>query len=98
MDWARGFDVKRATVRSVCECQAKLGADLDEHRHVVRGWARDPRGARDLVAPAHSIGADRAVFDVAWACPWCTRNQTRLFSADALVYRDGNQSAAAAGR
>jgi hypothetical protein len=96
MDEARGFDVKRATVRSVCECQAKLGAELDEQRHVVHGWARDPRRGRELVAPAHSIGADRSVFDVAWSCPWCTRNQVRLFAAEALVYRDVVERAVAA--
>ena len=62
--------------------------ELDEHRHVVRGWARDSRRQRELVAPAHSIGADRAVFEVAWFCPWCTRNQLRVFSVDALQYRD----------
>jgi hypothetical protein len=88
--------VKRATINSVCECQARLGAELDDHRHVVRGWARDLRRQRQLVSPAHSIGASRAVFEVAWFCPWCTRNQTRLFAADALQYRDAAQATAPA--
>jgi hypothetical protein len=80
--------VKKATIRSVCECQAKLGADLDEHRHVVRGWAFDRRGGKELLAPAHSIGAGRERFDVAWSCPVCTRNQLRSFDASALSFRD----------
>lgn len=88
--------MKTATVRSVCECQAKLGAELDDQRHVVRGWARDMRRSRELVAPAHAIGSTKPVFEVAWFCPWCTRNQVRLFSADALAYRDSAAEAAAA--
>src|SRR5438477_5168170 len=95
MDGGRGFQVKKATVRSVCECQARLGAELDERRHVVRGFARDPRRGRELVAPAHSIGSQRPVFEVAWFCPWCTRNQVRLFAAEALVYADDAPAAAA---
>jgi hypothetical protein len=83
--------VKRVTIQSVCECQARLGAELDEQRHVIRGWARDQRRQRELVAPAHSIGANRAIFEVAWFCPWCTRNQVRLFDAGGLQYRDGPQ-------
>src|ERR1041385_1688554 len=93
----RGSGVKRATIHSVCDCPAKLGTALDEKRHVVRGWARDPRRNRELVAPAHSIVADRPVFEVAWFCPWCTRNQVRLFSADALVYRDVEATTATTG-
>ena len=89
------LEVKKAIVQSVCECQARLGAELDVHRHVVRGWARDPKRRKELVAPAHSIGSTRPVFEVAWLCPWCTRNQTRLFSADALAYRDAAQPVAA---
>jgi hypothetical protein len=83
-----------ATIRSVCECQAKLGAELDEKRHVVRGWARDRRTNREMVAPAHSIGAEHAIFQVAWACPYCTRNQLRSFDASGLVYRGPDGAAA----
>lgn len=97
MSQRREIDVKHATVHSVCECQAKLGAELDEKRHVVRGWARDRRRNRELVSPAHSIDADKPVFDVAWFCPWCTRNQVRVFNAEALVYRDGASAAAPGG-
>jgi hypothetical protein len=81
--------VKTATIHSVCECQAKLGAVLDEHRYVVRGFARDRRTGRELVAPAHSIGAKEDKFEVAWLCPFCTRNQARSFDAAGLAYRDG---------
>jgi len=88
MTESREIAMKRATVHSVCECQARLGAELDEKRHVIRGWARDRRNGRELVAPAHSIDSARPVFDVAWFCPICTRNQVRLFSVDALTYGD----------
>lgn len=84
--------LKVATIHSVCECQARLGAELDEHRHVVRGWARDRRG-RELTAPAHSIGANHAMFEVGWACPFCTRNLLRSFDAGGLAFRDGTRAA-----
>lgn len=70
----------------MCECQAKLGAELDEKHRVVRGWARDRRTGRELVAPAHSIRPSDAQFDVGWLCPLCTRNQLRLFEASALSF------------
>jgi hypothetical protein len=78
--------VNKATIHTACECQSKLGAELDERRHVLRAWARDRRGGKEIVAPAHSIGADKPRFDVAWSCPVCTRNQLRSFSADALSF------------
>jgi hypothetical protein len=85
--------LKVATIHSVCECQAKLGAELDEHRHVVRGWAKDRRTGQELTAPAHSIGADHPKFEVGWACPFCTRNLLRSFDAEALAFRDGTRAA-----
>ena len=87
--------MKTATVHSRCECQSGLGAELDEQRRAIRGWSRDRRSGRVLVAPAHSIHPDAEVFEVAWACPFCTRNQVRLFDAGGLVYREpGPQSTA----
>jgi hypothetical protein len=86
--------VKTAAIQSVCECQAKLGAELDEQRHVVRGWAKNQRSGKILVAPAHSIGADAARFNVGWACPFCTRNQLRAFEAAGLAYGDPGPRAA----
>jgi hypothetical protein len=80
--------MKIATIRSVCECQARLEADLDENRHVLRGSARDARRGRVETAPAHSIGADRAQFQVAWLCPFCIRNQLRPFDAGGLSYHE----------
>jgi hypothetical protein len=85
--------LKTATIHSVCECQAKLGAELDDQRHIVRGWAKDRRAGREVVAPAHSIGADKPMFQVAWACPFCTRNQLRSFDAGGLAFRDGPRAA-----
>jgi hypothetical protein len=85
--------VKTATVRSVCECQSGLGAELDEQRRAIIGWARDRRNGKVLVAPAHSIHAEQDVFEVAWACPICTRNQVRLFEAGGLAFRDSGRAA-----
>jgi len=80
--------VKRATVLSACECQARLGAELDEHKHVVRGWAQDLKRGKAETAPAHSIGADEDRFDVAWLCPFCIRNTLRSFDRSALAWRE----------
>ncbi len=80
--------VKKATVLSVCECQARLGAELDAVRAVVRGWARDPRRRQERPAPAHTIGASQAQFEVAWLCPFCGRNTIRVFDADGLGWRE----------
>jgi hypothetical protein len=71
------------TVFSRCECQAALSAALDEHHHVLRGWAVRPT-AREA-APAHSIGAEADRFDVGWLCPFCGRNTLRTFYAGALT-------------
>ncbi|MFO7178132.1 MAG: hypothetical protein DIU78_005450 [Pseudomonadota bacterium] len=80
--------MKIATVRSVCECQARLGADLDERYVAIRGWAKEPRRGRELPAPANTIGAGQARFDVAWMCPVCTRNVLRSFEASGLAFRE----------
>jgi hypothetical protein len=75
---------------SRCECQASLRAELDASRLVVRGSAF-LRGKRE-VAPAHSIGAagiaagaDADNFQIAWSCPFCSRNVLRSFAAGALA-------------
>jgi hypothetical protein len=80
-------------ISSRCECQANLTATLDEHRHVLSGWAAR-RGAADRLgsasagarerAPAHSINAQLDRFDVGWLCPFCGRNTLRTFYAGAL--------------
>lgn len=88
--------MKTATISSVCECQARLGAELDEKRLVLRGWARDRRRGHLESAPAHSIGADKPQFEVAWFCPFCVRNQLRLFDAGALAYVQAAPTAATA--
>jgi hypothetical protein len=78
--------MKSATVESRCECEAKLVAELDEERRVLRGVAKDYRG-RERVAPATAMHADNGRFDVGFMCPFCTRNVLRSFEADALAYR-----------
>jgi hypothetical protein len=80
--------VKKATVLSVCECQARLGAELDESRYVIRGWARDPRRRQERPAPAHAIDSSKPQFEIAWFCPFCVRNTTRVFDADGLGWRE----------
>lgn len=89
---------KSARVHSVCECQASLGAELDEQQRVLRGWARDRRRRTRLSAPAHSIGSEHPRFDVAWFCPYCVRNTLRSFDGSALAYREteGDEAAAVA--
>jgi hypothetical protein len=66
-----------------------LCAELDEARVVLRGWAIDARKL-ELAAPANSIGAERERFDVGWACPFCTRNTLRSFTASALSFREAD--------
>ncbi len=79
--------MKVAKVHSKCECQVSLCAELDEARVVLRGWAQDARKV-ELPAPANAIGAERERFDVGWACPFCTRNTLRSFTASALSFRE----------
>ncbi|MFT3770951.1 MAG: hypothetical protein QM820_36495 [Minicystis sp.] len=74
--------MNRLQATSRCECQAILSAVLDDRRHVLHGTA-SRLGAKET-APAHSIGADRENFDIAWLCPFCGRNTLRTFYAGAL--------------
>lgn len=83
--------MKTATIQSVCECQARLGAELDEQRQVLRGWAKDIRRRETQSSPAHAIHPDRDMFDVAWFCPFCIRNTLRSFDASGLAYRERAQ-------
>jgi hypothetical protein len=78
--------MKTAGVQSMCECQARLGAELDEQRRALRGWARQRN--REISAPANTIGAGNERFQVGWACPFCTRNTLRSFDASALVFQE----------
>jgi hypothetical protein len=79
--------MKVTKVHSRCECQVNLCAELDETRTVLRGWAVDSRKV-ELPAPANAIGPQRERFDVGWACPFCTRNTLRSFTASALSFRE----------
>lgn len=84
--------MKVARVHSRCECQVHLNADLDEQHVALRGWAVDD-GKSELAAPANTIGPERERFDVAWACPFCTRNTLRSFTGSALVFRESEPNA-----
>jgi hypothetical protein len=78
--------VQKTTISSVCECQATLYAELDQQRHVRRGWARDPSRKAVLPAPAQGIDARCQTFAVGWSCPFCIRNTLRRFDAAMLVW------------
>jgi hypothetical protein len=80
--------VKTAIILSACECQARLGAELDEHRQVLRGWAKDIRRREQRSSPAHSIHPERERFDVGWLCAFCHRNTLRSFDATGLAFRE----------
>jgi hypothetical protein len=79
---------KIATILSVCECQGRLGAKLSEARHVLAGWALDPRRGQKYNAPCHSMNAQKEYFQLAWLCPLCNRNTLRSFCADALIWQE----------
>ena len=85
--------MKTALVLSRCECQATLGAELDEKRVVLHGFARDPRRNRELPAPASSMSVTEGRFDVGWYCSFCVRNTLRSFDASSLLYRDRPEAA-----
>ena len=78
--------MKTAVVQSRCECQAQLGAELDEHLRALHGWAR--LRTRQLSAPANALKAGNESFNVGWMCPFCTRNTLRAFDAGVLVFQE----------
>ena len=78
--------MKTAVVQSRCECQAQLGAELDEQRRALHGWAR--LRTRELPAPTNTTKSGTESFNVGWACPFCTRNTLRAFDASVLVYQE----------
>jgi hypothetical protein len=80
--------VKIATIQSVCECQAGLHAELGEQKQVLKGWATDRRRNRTVSAPAHSMHAGEANFQVGWACPLCGRNTLRSFDLGGLAWHN----------
>lgn len=84
--------MKTATIYSVCECQARLGAEIDTNHLTLRGWARDPKRGEELTAPANAMRPSGRRFDVGWSCPFCTRNTLRSFESSALVYRESGSS------
>lgn len=79
--------MKIATVRSVCECQAKLEADVTEGLRVLAGRAQRHRSERPETAPANLLGSN-GVFHVGWFCPFCIRNTLRSFAKAGLAWRE----------
>lgn len=80
--------MKVATVRSVCECQAKLEADLGEDNRVIAGRARRSSHDSPETAPANLLGNGGEVFQVGWFCPICIRNTLRSFSRSGLSWHE----------
>lgn len=85
--------MKVAKVSSVCECQSRLGAELDPEHKVLRGWTRDRRG-RELNSPCTRAGDGDGVFHLVWLCAYCGRNTLRSFDAAGLVFQDRPESQA----
>ena len=79
--------MKIAKVSSRCECQARLGAELDEDHKVLRGWSRDVRN-REVLSPCTRTGAEGDRFDLVWLCTLCGRNTLRSFDVTGLVFED----------
>jgi hypothetical protein len=79
--------MRQTTVRSRCECQARLVAVLDENRFVVSAYSMNAEGEK-VLSPAHSIGAHRQNFDIGWLCGSCGRNVMRSFFVDALIWSE----------
>jgi hypothetical protein len=79
--------MKIARVESRCECQAKLVAELNEARAVVRGFVSDLERGREVSAPANATKKiDDKQVEVGWSCPMCTRNTVRTFNVEGLAY------------
>jgi len=73
-----------ATVlRSRCECQATLVAEISSDGRVISGRARH-RGA-DEVAPATRTRSAGSLLDIGWQCPFCGRNTLRSFDLAAAA-------------
>lgn len=88
---------KTAVVRSVCECQGRLGAELNEQGNTLRGWVVDPRRGNELSAPCHAMSPGQEYFQLAWLCPLCGRNTLRSFYRGGLRYSEPAGAAASAG-
>jgi len=70
-----------AVLRSRCECQASLVADVTPDGRVLSGRAQQ-RG-RDETAPATRTRAAGTLVDIGWQCPFCGRNTLRSFDLTA---------------
>ena len=83
--------MKTARISSPCECHARLFADVDQHCHVLRGWAVDREREEERIAPAQRLRHQGDGFDVSWLCPFCIRNTLRMFAASGLAWRETAQ-------
>lgn len=85
--------MKVAIIRSVCECQARLVAEIDAGGRAANGRAQKQGEA--LVAPTHALNNEDEYFDVGWQCPFCGRNTLRSFYRGALEWRPVSSDSAA---
>jgi len=81
----KGQHMKTAKVRTVCECQAFLLAELDEQLNVVSGTCEDSRG-RITHAPSSKAFVSKGQMGITFACPVCSRNALRTFSLAKFVW------------
>ena len=72
-------------VRSTCECEAPLFAEVDSNHRVCRGWTSSRDGEHELPAPAHAVANDGRSYGVIWLCPVCLRNTLRCFDGSRSV-------------
>jgi len=80
-----GSEMKTTQVRTLCECQACLVAEIDEHLNVISGSCEDSR-KRKTVAPASKTFVSGQQVGISFSCPACTRNVLRTFSLAKLLW------------
>lgn len=69
-------------LRSRCECEAYLVAEVAPDGQVEKGRAR--RDGRSEIAPAARTRAKGQQIDIGWQCPFCGRNTLRSFDLGGL--------------
>ncbi len=77
--------MKTTQVKTFCECQACLIAELDEQLNVLSGYCEDSHKRRTN-APASKAFVSRSQVGISFSCPVCTRNALRTFSHAKLIW------------
>jgi hypothetical protein len=71
-------------VRSMCECEAELFAEVDRRHRVARGWIRSD-DQQELPAPACVVAEEGRSYSIVWLCPMCLRNTLRCFDGSVVA-------------